>query len=93
MASFADQLKSEIGSGLVVAMGEGDFAISPCCHCDKGSAGEPLRRRYFKTNHCPLYVKGRGGGQPRFAQGIVTDKEAFLKLEDLLLEELKKLTF
>lgn len=91
LASFTDQLKNEIGSGLVVAMGEGTSQFPLVVTVTKDLQEVISAGGLLKQTIAP-FVKGQGGGQPRFAQGIATDREAFSKLEEVLLEELKKLS-
>ena len=91
LASFTDQLKNEISSGLVVAMGEGTSQFPLVVTVTKDLQEVISAGGLLKQTIAP-FVKGRGGGQPRFAQGIATDREAFSKLEEVLLEELKRLS-
>ena len=89
LAAFADQLKDKLGSGIVVATGEGSsqfpliVTVTKDLH-ESFPAGDILRK------FVAPFLKGRGGGQPRFAQGVATDKKDFQKLEAHLLSELKK---
>ena len=88
LAAFADQLKDKLGSGIVVAMGEGSSQFPLIVTVTKDlqesfPAGDILRK------FVAPFLKGKGGGQSRFAQGVATDKKDFSKLESHLLKELK----
>ena len=85
LAETADSMKSQADlPAVVVAIGEGDgrypIVVTVAGELQKHiSAGELLKK------HIAPFLKGKGGGQARFAQGMVGDKESFSQLEDFLL--------
>ena len=88
LSDILDLLLSRLSSGLVVLSGEGQgkhpVFISRTKNFEKLlSAGDIL-----KNIIAPL-CKGKGGGKDSFAQGSVTDKSAFFKLEQILLDQWK----
>lgn len=89
LAAFADQLKDKLGSGIVVAIGEGDSQFPLIVAVTKDLHKRFPAEGILKKSISP-FLKGKGGGQPRFAQGIATDRKALFKLESFLLRELKK---
>lgn len=90
LAEMADQLKSKIPSpAVVVILGAGEthypLVITVSKELQKYiSAGEILK------NTIAPFLKGKGGGQARFAQGIVRNKDRFPDLENLLLRSILK---
>ena len=88
LADMADQLKLKISSGVVALLGTERDSRSPLAvvvtkdlqkHI---SAGELMKKTII-----PL-LGGKGGGQTRFAQGAITHRENFPKLEKALLQAL-----
>ena len=89
LADLADNLKSRMPTGIVILVGEGEGRHPVVVTLTKDlqqtlSAGDILKKIIS-----PL-LKGKGGGQARFAQGAVTDKSRFSELEGALLELLKQ---
>ncbi|MCY4513170.1 MAG: DHHA1 domain-containing protein, partial [Bdellovibrionales bacterium] len=87
LSDMADQLKLKISSGVVVLLGEGQESWPLMVAVTKDlqkyiSAGELM-----KNTIIPL-LGGKGGGQARFAQGVITDKKHFSGLEKTLLQVL-----
>ena len=87
LADMVDQLKLKISPGVVVLLGEGQeswpLMVAVTQDLQKYiSAGELMKKTIT-----PL-LGGKGGGQARFAQGMITDKESFSKLEKALLQAL-----
>ena len=88
LSETADQLKSKISSGVVVLLGQGQeqhpLVVTLTSSLKEGiSAGD-----LFKNVIAPC-LKGKGGGNPRFAQGQVEKKEDFYSLKELLLNHFK----
>lgn len=88
LANLADQLKARLRSGLVVALGKGEKQCPLIVTVTKDLQDTFPASDILKEIVAPL-LKGRGGGQARFAQGIATDKKAFQRLESLLQSKLK----
>ena len=89
LSAFTDQLKDKLKSGIVVAIGEGSESFPLIVTVTKDlqesfPAGDILQKTIAP------FLEGKGGGQPRFAQGVATKRENFQKLEAHLLTELKK---
>ena len=87
LSDMADQLKLKISSGVVVLLGEGQESWPLMVTVTKDlqkyiSAGDLM-----KNTITPL-LGGKGGGQARFAQGVITHKKHFPKLENTLLQVL-----
>ncbi len=88
LAEIADQLKSNNPS-VVIVLGQGDnqypLVITVSKELQKYiSAGEILK------NTIAPFLDGKGGGQARFAQGTIKNKNLFPTLEDHLLKILNK---
>ena len=89
LAETADQLKSKISPAIVVVLGEGDKQYPLIITISKElqkhiSAGELLKKTIAP------FLDGKGGGQARFAQGMVKNKNRFTELESILLNILLK---
>ena len=90
LAETADQLKSKISTpAVVIILGDGGkeqypIVITVSKELQKHiSAGELLK------NQIAPFLKGKGGGQARFAQGVVANKQLFPELEKLLIKNLQ----
>ena len=84
LAETADQLKSKVTPAIVVVLGEGErqhpLIITVSKELQKYiSAGEIL-----KSTIAP-FLDGKGGGQARFAQGMIKNNNRFTELENVLL--------
>ena len=90
LAALADQLKDKLVSGVVVALGKGQNQFPLIVAVTKDLQTQFSAGEIFKKSVAP-FLKGKGGGQARFAQGIATDKKDFSKLKIFLLKELKKI--
>ena len=89
LAETADQLKSKISPAIVVVSGKGEQQYPLIITVSKElqehiSAGELLK------NTIAPFLDGKGGGQARFAQGMVKNKKRFTELEDVLLKTILK---
>lgn len=90
LAEMADHLKSKLSSpAIVVVLGEekGQYplVITISKELQKHiSAGEILK------NTIAPFLEGKGGGQPRFAQGTIKKKDRFPELEKVLLEKIQR---
>ena len=87
LADMVDQLKLKISPGVVVLLGEGQeswpLMVAVTLDLQKHiSAGELMKKTIT-----PL-LGGKGGGQARFAQGMITNRKSFSKLEQNLLQVL-----
>ena len=89
LAAFADQMKDKLESGIVVAIGEGDSKFPLIVTVTKDLQGNFPAGDILKKTIVP-FLKGKGGGQPRFAQGVATDRKALSQLEAFLLKQLRK---
>ncbi len=87
LAEMADNLKSKLSTpAVVVVLGEGKEQYPLVITVSKElqqhiSAGEILK------NTIAPFLEGKGGGQPRFAQGTIKNKDHFPELENFLLEK------
>lgn len=90
LAEMADQLKSKINKpAIVVVLGKGEKQYPLIITVSKElqayfSAGDILK------NIIAPFLNGKGGGQARFAQGTIKNKDRFANLEDFLLDSLIK---
>ena len=89
LAETADQLKSKLSPAIVVVLGKGEQQYPLIITISKKlqehiSAGELLKKIIVP------FLDGKGGGQARFAQGIVKNKNRFTELESVLLKTILK---
>lgn len=89
LAAFSDQLKDKLESGIVVVVGEGDSEFPLIVTVTKDLQKSFPAGDILKKSIVP-FLKGKGGGQSRFAQGVATDRKTLSQLESFLLKELKK---
>ena len=87
LADMADQLKLKISSGVVVLLGEGKESCPLMVTVTKNLQQHISAGELMKKTITPL-LGGKGGGQARFAQGTITNRENFSKLEKTLLQVL-----
>ena len=90
LADMTDQLKLKISSGVVVVLGEGKDSWPVVVTVTRDlqkyiSAGELMKKTIIPV------LGGKGGGQARFAQGMIINKNHFQKLESILLQAFEKL--
>jgi len=86
-----EQLKCKLSSpSIVITLGEGEGSYPLIMAV--GAELQPYisAAEAFKTIITPL-LQGKGGGQKRFAQGVVKNKKNFLQLEKEILNFLKTL--
>ena len=89
LAETADNIKAQSPKpAVVVALGDGidqyPIVLTVAKELQKNiSAGDLLK------NHVADFLKGKGGGQARFAQGMIKDKESFPQLGAFLIKKLK----
>ena len=89
LAETADNIKSQAGlPAVVIAIGTaGDpspIVVTVAKELQKHiSAGDLLK------NHIAPFLNGKGGGQARFAQGVIKERSRFAELDDMLIEVLK----
>ena len=90
LAEIADQLKSQLPTAAItVVLGQGEHQYPLVITVSKElqkyiSAGEILKKTIAP------FLGGKGGGQARFAQGTIKNKNLFFQLEDHLLKILNK---
>ena len=90
LAETADQLKSRMKNpAIVIVLGQGETQYPLVITVSKElqahlSAGDILK------NTIAPFLNGKGGGQARFAQGTIKNKDRFSDLETFLLESLIK---
>ena len=90
LAETADQLKSKMKNpAIVIVLGQGETLYPLVITVSKElqvhlSAGDILK------NTIAPFLEGKGGGQARFAQGTIKNKDRFPDLETLLLDSLTK---
>ena len=90
LAEIADNLKSKLSTpAIVVVLGEGKEQYPLVITISKElqkylSAGEILK------NTIAPFLEGKGGGQARFAQGTIKNKDRFSELENILLDQIQK---
>ena len=87
LAEMADSLKSKIPTGVVALVGEGPGQAPVVLTITKDLQGAFSAGLLLKEVVAPL-LKGKGGGNARFAQGSVADKSRFADLEGQLLSAL-----
>ena len=87
LADMADQLKLKISSGVVVLLGEGQKSWPLMVTVTKDLQKYISAGNLMKNTITPL-LGGKGGGQVRFAQGMITHKKDFSRLEKVLLQVL-----
>ena len=85
LAEILDSLMSCLPSGLCVLVGESTTKHAVLVAVSKDWQNLISAGNILKTTIAPL-CKGQGGGKPSFAQGSITDLQAFQKLEPKLLE-------
>ena len=89
LAEVADNLKSQLSTpAIVVVLGEGKEPYPLVVTVSKElqqhiSAGDILK------NTIAPFLEGKGGGQARFAQGTIKNKDRFPDLENFLLEKIQ----
>ena len=89
LAEMADQIKSKIPTpAVVVVLGEGETQYPLVITVSKElqkyiSAGD------FLKNTIAPFLEGKGGGQARFAQGTVKNKNRFPDMENFLLGQIQ----
>lgn len=90
LAEMADQLKSKMKNpAIVIVLGQGEIQYPLVITVSKElqahfSAGDILK------NTIAPFLEGKGGGQARFAQGTIKNKDRFSDLETFLLDSLFK---
>ncbi len=89
LAETADQLKTKISSGVVVAIGE-DTKSHPIVITVTKNLQKDISAGNLLKNKIASFLKGKGGGQSHFAQGSITDKSRLPELEDFLLKSLEE---
>ncbi len=89
LAEIADQLKTKMSSGVIVAIGE-DLKSHPIIVTVTKNLQKDISAGEFLKNELAPFLKGKGGGQNHFAQGSFSDKSQLSKLETFLLQSLKK---
>ena len=90
LADMADQLKLKISSGVIMVLGEGKDSWPVVVTVTRDlqkyiSAGELMKKTIIPV------LGGKGGGQARFAQGMIINKNHFPKLEAVLLKAFEKM--
>ncbi len=85
LADMADNIKSKAGVSAVVVMGEGKGQYPLVITLSKELQKHISAGDLFKNTISPL-LDGRGGGQARFAQGVIKNKSRFPDLEKPLLK-------
>ena len=88
LADMADQLKLKISSGVVVLLGEGKESWPLMVTVTRDLQQHISAGELMKKTITPL-LGGKGGGQARFAQGTITNREKFSELENALLQVLQ----
>ena len=89
LAETADNIKSKAGVSVVMVMGEGQGQYPLVITVAKELQKHISAGQLFKNIIAPL-LDGRGGGQARFAQGVITNKNRFPELEKSLIEILNR---
>ena len=89
LPDMADQLKMKISSGVVVVFGDGEAAWPVVVTVTRNLQKHVSAGDLLKNTVSPL-LGGKGGGPPRLARGVITDKTRFSDLKQTLLSALKK---
>ncbi len=84
LSDISDFLLSKLSSGLVVLSGEGEGQHPVFVNRTKSFEKLLSAGGILKNTIAPL-CKGKGGGKDSFAQGSITDKSEFTKIEQMLL--------
>ena len=92
LAEMTDQLKSQIEPAIVILLGEGEISETEKKYPIIVSVSLELQKyisadKILKQIIAPV-LKGKGGGQTRFAQGVMTSKSNLSKLENIILKHL-----
>ena len=90
LAEITDQLKSQIEPAIIITLGEGQKAAAEKKYPLIVSVSHVLQKnmpadKILKEVIAPV-LNGRGGGQARFAQGVMTKKSNLSDLENILLK-------
>ena len=89
LSALSDSLLSSLSSGLLVIAGKAEKKYPVVASLTKDFQKYFSAGNILKNIVAPL-CQGQGGGKASFAQGSITDSFAFLKLEETLLEKIKK---
>ena len=90
LAEMTDQLKSQIEPAIIILLGEGEISETEKKYPIIVSVSQELQKdisaeKILKQIIAPV-LKGKGGGQARFAQGVMTSKSNLSELENILLK-------
>ena len=90
LAEITDQLKSQIEPAIIITLGEGEKAEAEKRYPAIVSVSHTLQDhipadKILKEIIAPA-LNGKGGGQARFAQGVMTRKSNLSELENILLK-------
>ncbi len=93
LAEMMDQLKSKIEPAIVILLGEGEISEAEKKYPIIVSVSQELQKdisanKVLQQMIAPV-LKGKGGGQARFAQGIMTSKSSLSELENIILKHFK----
>ena len=94
LAEITDQLKSKLEPAVIIVLGEGETASAEKKYPIIVTVSHILQKdisadKILKQVIAPV-LKGKGGGQARFSQGIMTDTSRFSELELILLKQFSK---
>ena len=89
LSDLSDSLLAVLSSGLLLIAGRGDSKHPVALSLTKDFQKFLSAGNILKTIVAPL-CKGQGGGKTGFAQGSISDRPAFSKLEETLLEKIKQ---
>ena len=90
LAETADQLKSKMKNpAVVIVLGQGETQYPLVITISKELQAHLSGGDILKNTIAP-FLEGKGGGQVRFAQGTIKNKDRFMDLETLLLDSLLK---
>ena len=92
LAEITDQLKSQTEPAIIITLGEGQKAEAEKKYPVIASVSHVLQNhitadKILKEIIAPT-LNGKGGGQARFAQGVMTEKSSLSNLENILLKHL-----
>ena len=85
LAETADQLKTKLSSGVIIAIGE-DVKSHPIVVTVTKNLQKDLPAGDLLKNKLSSFLNGKGGGQSHFAQGSISDKSRLPELEEFLLK-------
>ena len=89
LASTVDNLKARIGTSLIVARSDEEPQSKIVVLVSKDIQNKIKAGQIFKEFVAP-FLEAKGGGQDRFAQGIMKNSSAFKELKSGLLDYLEK---